>query len=86
MQVLQTKNAVELCDHNGLGDGVKRVFVRREMNVGFRYLKKECKVNKPTVETITESNVVELLQCGLHGEKKAFHGRSTDGIERIRNG
>ena len=52
------------------------------MNVGFRYLKKECKVNKPTVETITECNVVEFLQCGLHGEKKKlFSGGQLMGLK-----
>ena len=46
LQVLQTKNAVELCDHTELGDCVKCVFVRREMNTGMgfsRYLKAQEK-------------------------------------------
>ena len=39
---------------------------------GLDTLKKEHKVSKPMVEVITESNVVEHSQCGLHEEKKAF--------------
>ena len=39
---------------------------------GLDTLKKEHKVSKPMVEVITESNVVEHSQCGLHEEKKSF--------------